>query len=93
MKWKADIRKAADSSDPRYFSARKIKKMAVAVELTHVTKAFDTTLAVNDVSLKIEKANFSSFSDPPDAENQPFSESSPGSTNPTPANYDSMIPS
>ena len=29
--------------------------MAVAVELTHVTKAFDTTLAVNDVSLKIEK--------------------------------------
>ena len=32
--------------------------MAVAVELTHVTKAFDTTLAVNDVSLKIEKGEF-----------------------------------
>ena len=32
--------------------------MAVAVELTHVTKAFDTTLAVNDVSLKIEEGEF-----------------------------------
>ena len=32
--------------------------MAVAVELTHVTKAFGTTLAVNDVSLKIEKGEF-----------------------------------
>ena len=32
--------------------------MAVAVELTHVTKAFDTTLAVNDVSLKIENGEF-----------------------------------
>ena len=32
--------------------------MAVTVELTHVTKAFDTTLAVNDVSLKIEKGEF-----------------------------------
>ncbi len=32
--------------------------MAVAVQLTHVTKAFDTTLAVNDVSLKIEKGEF-----------------------------------
>ena len=32
--------------------------MAVAVELTHVTKAFGTTLAVNDVSLKIEEGEF-----------------------------------
>ena len=32
--------------------------MSVAVELSHVTKAFDTTLAVNDVSLKIEKGEF-----------------------------------
>ena len=32
--------------------------MAVAVQLTHVTKAFDTTLAVNDVSLNIEKGEF-----------------------------------
>ena len=32
--------------------------MSVAVELTHVTKAFDTTLAVNDVSLKIERGEF-----------------------------------
>ncbi len=32
--------------------------MAVAVQLTHVTKAFDTTIAVNDVSLKIEKGEF-----------------------------------
>ena len=32
--------------------------MAVAVELTHVTKAFDTTLAVNDVSLRIEPGEF-----------------------------------
>ena len=32
--------------------------MAVAVQLTHVTKAFDTTLAVNDVSLKIEEGEF-----------------------------------
>lgn len=32
--------------------------MAVSVELTHVTKAFDTTLAVNDVSLKIETGEF-----------------------------------
>ena len=32
--------------------------MAVTVELTHVTKAFDTTLAVNDVSLKIEEGEF-----------------------------------
>ena len=32
--------------------------MAVAVELTHVTKAFDTTLAVNDVSLRIEDGEF-----------------------------------
>lgn len=32
--------------------------MAVAVQLTHVTKAFDTTLAVNDVSLEIEKGEF-----------------------------------
>ena len=32
--------------------------MAVSVELTHVTKAFDTTLAVNDVSLKIERGEF-----------------------------------
>ncbi len=32
--------------------------MAVAVELTQVTKAFDTTLAVNDVSLKVEKGEF-----------------------------------
>ena len=32
--------------------------MAVAVQLTHVTKAFDTTLAVNDVSLQIEKGEF-----------------------------------
>ena len=32
--------------------------MAVAVELTQVTKAFDTTFAVNDVSLKIEKGEF-----------------------------------
>lgn len=58
MKWKADIRKAADSSDPPCFSARKIKNMAVAVQLTHVTKAFDTTIAVNDVSLEIEKGEF-----------------------------------
>ena len=34
------------------------KNMAVAVQLTHVTKAFDTTLAVNDVSLKIEEGEF-----------------------------------
>ena len=32
--------------------------MAVTVELTHVTKAFDTTLAVNDVSLKVERGEF-----------------------------------
>lgn len=32
--------------------------MAVAVELIHVTKAFGTTLAVNDVSLKIEEGEF-----------------------------------
>lgn len=32
--------------------------MAVAVQLTHVTKAFDTTIAVNDVSLEIEKGEF-----------------------------------
>ncbi len=32
--------------------------MAVAVELAHVTKAFDTTLAVNNVSLKIESGEF-----------------------------------
>ncbi len=32
--------------------------MAVAVELSHVTKAFDTTVAVNDVSLKIEEGEF-----------------------------------
>ena len=32
--------------------------MAVSVQLTHVTKAFDTTLAVNDVSLKIEEGEF-----------------------------------
>lgn len=32
--------------------------MAVAVHLNHVTKAFDTTIAVNDVSLKIEKGEF-----------------------------------
>lgn len=32
--------------------------MAVAVQLTHVTKAFDATLAVNDVSLQIEKGEF-----------------------------------
>ena len=32
--------------------------MAVAVQLTHVTKAFDTTLAVNDVSLNIERGEF-----------------------------------
>ena len=32
--------------------------MAVAVELTHVTKAFGTTLAVNDVSLEIENGEF-----------------------------------
>ncbi len=32
--------------------------MAVTVELNHVTKAFDTTLAVNNVSLKIEKGEF-----------------------------------
>ena len=32
--------------------------MAVAVELSHVTKAFDTTIAVNDVSLKIEEGEF-----------------------------------
>ena len=32
--------------------------MAVAVQLTHVTKAFDTTIAVNDVSLNIEKGEF-----------------------------------
>lgn len=32
--------------------------MAVAVELTHVTKAFDTTLAVDDVSLRIEPGEF-----------------------------------
>ena len=32
--------------------------MAVSVQLTHVTKAFDTTLAVNDVSLNIEKGEF-----------------------------------
>ncbi|MDE0010837.1 MAG: ABC transporter ATP-binding protein [Candidatus Poribacteria bacterium] len=32
--------------------------MSVAVELTHVTKAFGTTLAVNDVSLKIERGEF-----------------------------------
>ena len=35
-----------------------VKNMAVKVELTHVTKAFDTTLAVNDVSLKIEEGEF-----------------------------------
>ena len=34
------------------------QKMAVAVELSHVTKAFDTTVAVNDVSLKIEEGEF-----------------------------------
>ncbi len=32
--------------------------MAVAVELTQVTKAFDTTVAVNNVTLKIEKGEF-----------------------------------
>ena len=32
--------------------------MAVAVQLSHVTKAFGTTLAVNDVSLEIEKGEF-----------------------------------
>ena len=32
--------------------------MAVAVKLTHVTKAFGTTLAVNDVSLKIGEGEF-----------------------------------
>ena len=32
--------------------------MAVAVHLNHVTKAFDTTIAVNDVSLEIEKGEF-----------------------------------
>lgn len=32
--------------------------MAVAVQLSHVTKAFDTTVAVNDVSLKIEEGEF-----------------------------------
>ena len=32
--------------------------MAVTVELTHVTKAFGTTLAVNDVSLRIEEGEF-----------------------------------
>ena len=46
--------------------------MAVAVELTHVTKAFDTTLAVNDVSLKIEKGEFFFLLGPLDAVNQPF---------------------
>ena len=32
--------------------------MAVSVQLNHVTKAFDTTLAVNDVSLRIEDGEF-----------------------------------
>ncbi len=32
--------------------------MAVSVELIHVTKAFDTTLAVNDVSMTVEKGEF-----------------------------------
>ena len=32
--------------------------MAVSVQLNHVTKAFGTTLAVNDVSLKIEEGEF-----------------------------------
>ena len=32
--------------------------MAVTVELNHVTKAFTTTLAVNDVSLTVEKGEF-----------------------------------
>ena len=32
--------------------------MAVSVELDHVTKAFGATLAVNDVSLKIERGEF-----------------------------------
>ena len=32
--------------------------MAVSVQLTHVTKAFDTTVAVNDVSLNIERGEF-----------------------------------
>ena len=32
--------------------------MAVSVQLNHVTKAFDTTLAVNDVSLTVEKGEF-----------------------------------
>ncbi len=32
--------------------------MAVAVELIHVTKAFGSTLAVNDVSLRIEEGEF-----------------------------------
>ncbi len=44
--------------------------MSVSVQLNHITKAFDTMLAVNDISLTIAPVNYFSCLDHLDVENQ-----------------------